>query len=179
MTLEFDSFALSILKEVLSHPSSFSAEENLIRTEELLLNKAPRQMPSKVGSFEESVLVGMCLASGWLADNADLIKTDEFETKEQLYLLHKATDHIYDSMKRITCKDKRSLEEVICTGFKEGISFGYKIKKMSVCSQMTTEKMLETFNLLKENPILVSKVISSRVLNAGIIQERADKKRIN
>ncbi|MBR6675354.1 MAG: hypothetical protein IKL32_05500, partial [Alphaproteobacteria bacterium] len=102
MTFEFDSFALSILNEVLSHPSSFSAEENLVRTEELLLNKAPRQMPSKVGAFEESILVGMCLASGWLTDNADLIRTDEFEAKEQLYLLHKATDHIYDSMKRIT-----------------------------------------------------------------------------
>ena len=176
MTFEFDSFALSILNEVLSHPSSFSAEENLIRTEELLLNKAPRHMPSKVGAFEESILVGMCLASGWLTDNADLIRTDEFEAKEQLYLLHKATDHIYDSMKRITCKDKRSLEEVICTGFKEGISFGYKIKKMSVCSQMTTEKMLETFNLLKENPALVSKVISSRAPNAITINERADKK---
>lgn len=176
MTFEFDSFALSILKEVISHPSSFSAEENLVRTEELLLNKAPRQMPSKVGAFEESILVGMCLASGWLTDNADLIKTDEFEAKEQLYLLHKATDHIYDSMKRITCKDKRSLEEVICTGFKEGISFGYKIKKMSVCSQMTTEKMLETFNLLKENPSLVSKVISSRAPNAIAVNERADKK---
>ena len=136
-------------------------------------------MPSKVGSFEESVLVGMCLASGWLEHNADLITSNEYEAKEQLYILHKATDHIYDSMKRITCKDKRSLEEVICTGFKEGISFGYKIKKLSAHSQMTTEKMLETFELLKENPALVSRVISSRAPNAIAVQERADKKCIN
>ena len=176
MYLEFDSFALSILKDIVSHPSSLSIEESLIRTEELLINKAPRLMPSKVGSFEESVLVGMCLASGWLEHNADLITANEYEAKEQLYILHKATDHIYDNMKRITCKDKRSLEEVICTGFKEGISFGYKIKKLSAYSQMTTEKMLETFELLKEHPALVTKVISSRAPNAIAVQERADKK---
>ena len=176
MYLEFDSFALSILKDIVSHPSSLSIEESLIRTEELLINKAPRLMPSKVGSFEESVLVGMCLASGWLEHNANLIISNEYEAKEQLYILHKATDYIYDNMKRITCKDKRSLEEVICTGFKEGISFGYKIKKLSVHSQMTTEKMLETFELLKEHPALVTKVISSRVPNTIAIQERADKK---
>lgn len=176
MILEFNSFALNIMKEVLSHPTCESVEESLIRTEELLINKAPRQMPSKVGSFEESVLVGMCLASGWMEHNADLIKTNEFEAKEQLYILHQATDHIYDSMKRITCKDKRSLEEIICTGFKEGIAFGYKIKQLSAHSQMTTEKMLETFELLKENPALVSRVISSRAPNAIAVQERSDKK---
>ena len=176
MYLEFDSFALSILKDILSHPTNSSIEENLIRTEELLINKAPRLMPSKVGSFEESILVGMCLASGWLEHNAGLIISNEYEAKEQLYILHKATDHIYDNMKRITCKDKRSLEEIVCTGFKEGISFGYKIKKLSDCSHMTTEKMIETFKLLKENPALVTKVISSRTPKTIAIQEKTNKK---
>lgn len=179
MFLEFDSFALTILKDVSSRTATMSIEDKIVYTEELLVNKAPRLMPSKVGSFEESVLIGLCVASRWSEDNADLIKTDEFEAKEQLYALHQVTDHIYENMKRITCKDKRSLEEVICLGFKEGIALGYKVRSLSVCSQMTTAKILETFEVIKENPSFLSKIISSRAPNSILAKEHTNKKCIH
>ncbi|MBR5130084.1 MAG: hypothetical protein IKV03_02535 [Alphaproteobacteria bacterium] len=170
--LSFDSFALIILKDIIMRSYCTLEEEGVVRIEEMLLKKAPRFMPSKVGAFEESVLIGMCFASDWAEQNKDLILGDELRAKEQLFSLHSAADYVYKGTKRITCKDKRSLEEIICTGFRQGISFGYKIKNLSVSSQMTTDKVLETFELLRQNPILVSKIISARAPSSILAQER-------
>ena len=158
-----DAFALKICKEILSHSKYTSSVDGIVGIEEAMLQQVAREMPSKVGAFEEAMVVGVCISSGWLQDNGDIILGDELKAKEELFCLHSPIIHyIYKSVSRITSRDKRSLEQAICEGFKHGIACGYKIKNLSVYSQMTTQKLLETFDLLQEAPLNTAKILSAR-----------------
>lgn len=158
-----DDFALKICKEILSHPKYISSTDGIVGIEETMLQQAVRQMPSKVGAFEEAMVVGVCVSSGWLEDNKDIISGDELKAKEELFRLHNPIiRYVYKSIPRITSRDKRPLEQAVCEGFQQGIACGYKIKNLSVYSQMTTQKLLETFDLLQNETLSTVKILSAR-----------------
>ncbi len=158
-----DGFALKICKEILSHPKYISSDDGIVGIEEAMLQQVAREMPSKVGAFEEAMVVGVCVSSGWLADNQDIIAGDELKAKAALFYLHSPIiRHIYKSVPRITSRDKRPLEQAVCEGFQHGIACGYKIKKLSVFSKMTTQKVLETFDLLQDENLNTAKILSAR-----------------
>lgn len=159
-----DAFALKICKEILSHPKYTSLQEGIVGIEENLSQQAVRDMPSKVGAFEGSIVVGVCLSSGWLENNKDIVMGDELVAREELFRMHNPIiRYIYKSVPRITSRDKRPLEQAVCEGFQHGIACGYKIKKLSVYSQMTTQKLLETFDLFQEDRFNTSKILSARM----------------
>ncbi|MGN1062918.1 MAG: hypothetical protein ACI4QM_01145 [Alphaproteobacteria bacterium] len=155
--------AYEILKEINAHAGRHHhPAETLTHTEELLLTRVQQFLPSRVGAFEEAFAIGLCVASGWAEQNVDLLaKRTAFE--EALFTLwDKGVSYVYQKHPRLNPKDKNEMEQVICQGFLEGVSLGKKVRELSVCTKMSTQKVVETLDIIGSDPTAAVRHICAR-----------------
>lgn len=166
MQKNFGELAGDILQQIFSRPARYRTPMDAIASvEELLVFKIQDFLPSRIGAFEESFVIGLCVASGWALHNRDLLKNEE-AFKDNLWAIwDNGMKYFYQNHTRLNPGNRQSMEQVICQGFVEGVSVGKKIKELSVYSKMSTEKVLETLETIKNDPARATHILSSRFKN--------------
>lgn len=135
-------------------------EEQIVKLEETTTFETLHNMKSFVGAFDHAAVVGACLASGWLESNVSVLLDDENPSRVMDELgpfSHLITEIVHKKVPPIRPIAKRTKEQLITQGFLLGLDLGRCLKNITPYSKMSSVKMREVLEMVKDRPDLIKR----------------------